>query len=100
MAFDPVDVAGEGLLEEGFEAVADFEPAAAEGAEFGLGVFVFEGVGEGFEVVAEAGDFGGGIGFDGEGLMEAFLGCAGVEVSEALNLFEEGFGGLAGLVGE
>ena len=32
--------------------------------------------------------------------MEAFLGSVGVEVGEALNLFEEGFGGLAGLVGE
>lgn len=51
-------------------------------------------------MVAEAGEFGGGVRFDGEGFEEAFLGGAVVEAGEALDLFEEGFGGLTGLVGE
>lgn len=100
MAFDPVDMTGEGLGEKGFEAIANFKSSAAKGAEFGLGVFVFDRVCELFEVVTEAGEFGGAVGFNGEGFLDSFLGGLTIEVGVSLNVFKEGFGGLASLIDE
>ncbi len=100
MAFDPVDMTGEGLGEKGFEAIANFKPTTSQGAEFGLSVFVFDRVGELLEMVAEAGEFGGAVGFNGKGFVDSFLGRLASKGGVSLDVFKEGFGRLSGLVDE